>query len=452
MARTEPARGMRDFLPEDVRRREYVIGVIKRVYERYAFEPLETPAAENLETLMGKYGEEGNQLIFKILKRGEHEASGQADLALRYDLTVPLARVIAHHQSKLPRLFKRYQIQPVWRADRPARGRFREFYQCDVDSLGSVSPLVEAELCAAVSDVLTGLGFGDFVIRINHRQLLTALMNAAGIGFDQHGSALVALDKLDKIGDEGVAQELASRGIAADARQKLLGFFTRVGGLGTMSTGGEVLDAAAEFLGSDAEGSAAVANLRQILALAAGIDEANNRFRIDLTLARGLSYYTGAIMEINVADLAGSLGGGGRYDNLVGMFLGQSIPACGFSLGLERILVVMTERGMFPPSLATTPADVMVAVFEAADTPHAMHLASRLRQEGLRVFVYPDADKIGKQIKYADSRGIPFVAILGSDEIAKQTVTVKHLAAQTQRTYDQAAAGGAILEELNRRG
>src|SRR6188474_1482824 len=168
--KTQPARGMRDFLPADVRKREYVIGVIKQIYERYGFEPLETPAVENIETLMGKYGEEGNQLIFKILKRGEHEATGQADLALRYDLTVPLARVIAHHQSALPRLFNRYQIQPVWRADRPARGRFREFYQCDVDALGSTAPAVEAELCAAVADALLELGFTDFVIRLNHRQ------------------------------------------------------------------------------------------------------------------------------------------------------------------------------------------------------------------------------------------------------------------------------------------
>src|SRR6187431_1401217 len=198
MARTEPARGMRDYLPEDIRRREYVIGVIRRVYERYGFEPLETPAVENLETLMGKYGDEGNQLIFKILKRGEHEASGQADLALRYDLTVPLARVIAHHQGKLPRLWKRYQIQPVWRADRPARGRFREFYQCDVDFLGSTSPVVEAELCGAVADVLLELGFSDFKIRINHRQLLTALLNFVGIPAALHGPALVAVDKLDK--------------------------------------------------------------------------------------------------------------------------------------------------------------------------------------------------------------------------------------------------------------
>ena len=213
MPRSEPARGMRDFLPEDVRRREYVIGKIKAVYERYGFEPLETPAVENLETLLGKYGDEGNKLIFKILKRGEHEATGQADLALRYDLTVPLARVVAQHQAKLPRLFKRYQIQPVWRADRPARGRFREFYQCDVDSLGSTSPAIEAELCAAVADAMTELGFSDFVIRINHRNLLTALLDAAGIDAALHGSVLVALDKLDKVGPDGVAAEVAERGV-----------------------------------------------------------------------------------------------------------------------------------------------------------------------------------------------------------------------------------------------
>src|SRR5499427_8096747 len=179
MQSTKPPSGTRDFLPEDIRRREHVIGVVRRVYERYGFEPLETPAFENIETLLGKYGEEGNKLIFKILRRGEHEASGEVDLALRYDLTVPLARVVAQYQSELPRLFKRYQIQPVWRADRPARGRFREFYQCDIDAIGSTSPVVEAELCAAVSDVLMELGFSDFVIRINHRRLLAAVLTAA---------------------------------------------------------------------------------------------------------------------------------------------------------------------------------------------------------------------------------------------------------------------------------
>src|SRR5438034_8456814 len=191
---TKPPGGTRDFLPDDIRRREYVIGVVRGVYERYGFEPLETPAFENIETLVGKYGDEGNKLIFKILKRGEHESSGEADLALRYDLTVPLARVVAQYRNELPRLFKRCQIQPVWRADRPARGRFREFYQCDVDSLGSTSPVVEAELCAAMSDALTGLGFNDFVIRINHRELLTSILSEAGVGAHQHGAAWVAHD------------------------------------------------------------------------------------------------------------------------------------------------------------------------------------------------------------------------------------------------------------------
>jgi len=443
--RTEPARGMRDFLPDDIRRRAYVIGVITRVYERYGFEPLETPAVENLDTLMGKYGEEGNQLIFKILKRGVHESSGEADLALRYDLTVPLARVVAQHQSKLPRLFKRYQIQPVWRADRPARGRFREFYQCDVDALGSTAPAVEAELCAAVSDALIELGFSDFVIRINHRQLLTALLGAAGVPADKHGDALVAIDKLDKIGADGVTREFAQRGIGAEAGSALLAMF-RSG-----DQAGAEFERLARFVGGDPAGQLALDNLRAITTLAAHTSAAE-KLRLDPTLARGLSYYTGAIMEINVADLAGSLGGGGRYDNLVGMFLGQEVPACGFSLGLERILVVMTERGMFPPALQLAPADVMTAVFDAGDLPHALRAAAVLRAAGLRVLVYPDADKIGKQIKYADTRGIPFVAILGGDEITAGTVTIKHLAAKDQQTYALDAAGPAIRERLTQRG
>jgi histidyl-tRNA synthetase len=443
--RTEPARGMRDFLPEDVRRREYVIGIIKRVYERYGFEPLETPAVENIETLLGKYGDEGNQLIFKILKRGEHEATGQADLALRYDLTVPLARVVAQYQSKLPRVFKRYQIQPVWRADRPARGRFREFYQCDVDSLGSTSPTVEGELCAAVADALMELGFNDFVIRINHRELLTAILRRAGVGAHQQNDALVALDKLDKIGPQGVDAELATRGIEEQARNSLLQVFLRD------ANEGDSLARVAAFVTGDEAGQQAVANLQAIAGLVEGTN-ARGKLRFDPSLARGLSYYTGAIMEINVADLAGSLGGGGRYDNLVGMFLGQNIPACGFSLGLERILVVMTERNMFPPTLATTPADVMIATFDPAGAGAAFRLAATLRSAGLRVLVYPDAEKIGKQIKYADSRGIPFVALLGEDEIKAGTVTVKNLSAQTQATYDQSAAAAALLEGLKQRG
>src|SRR5467141_946656 len=205
--KTQPARGMRDFLPEDVRKREYVIGVIKEVYERYGFEPLETPAVENIETLLGKYGEEGNQLVFKILKRGVHEATGEADLALRYDLTVPLARVVAEYREKLPKFFKRYQIQPVWRADRPARGRFREFYQCDIDAIGSTSPVVDAEILGAGPEILTKLAFHDFTIRLNHRELLGALLKAGGVPLPLQADALVAIDKLDKVGRQGVENE-----------------------------------------------------------------------------------------------------------------------------------------------------------------------------------------------------------------------------------------------------
>lgn len=437
---TQPARGMRDFLPADVRRRDYVIGVVKEVYERYGFEPLETPAVENIETLTGKYGEEGNQLIFKILKRGEHEKSGEADLALRYDLTVPLARVVAEYKEKLPKFFKRYQIQPVWRADRPARGRFREFYQCDVDVLGSRSMLVEAEICAAASDVLSKLGFQDFSVRLNHRQALTGVLQAAGIALDKHDSALIALDKLDKIGVDGVSKEFAARGIESEAGVKLLQFFI---GLRSLDRAAEIaagedleqkkvglnnaiLGRLVEFVQDNELGARGIDELRTILkfANAAGIGE---YVEIDPTLARGLSYYTGAIMEINVKDLQGSLGGGGRYDNLVGMFAGQNIPACGFSLGLERIIVVMTEREMFPSKLVSSPADVMVTIWSEPNAEDAISLAKELRATGLRVNVYPTPDKIGNQFKYASSRGIPIVAVLGDDELAQGEVSLKDL-------------------------
>src|SRR5213594_2559315 len=222
---TKPPSGTRDFLPEEVRRREHVIRIVASVYQRYGFEPLETPALENIETLTGKYGEEGNRLIFKVLRRGEHEASGETDLALRYDLTVPLARVVAQYRNELPRLFKRYQIQPVWRADRPARGRFREFYQCDIDAMGSTSPVVEADILSAVSDILTTLGFDDFTVRLNHRGVLAALLETAGVPATQHGVALVALDKLDKIGADGVGKELAARGIPEAAAAKAMTYF-----------------------------------------------------------------------------------------------------------------------------------------------------------------------------------------------------------------------------------
>ena len=442
MPSTQPARGMRDFLPADLRRRAFVIDVIARVYQRYGFEPLETPAVENIETLLGKYGEEGNQLIFKILKRGEHAASGQADLALRYDLTVPLARVVAEHRATLPKFFKRYQIQPVWRADRPARGRFREFYQCDVDAIGSTSLMVEAELCAAASEALTTLGFADFSIRLNHRAVLDGMLSAAGVVAGQHGDALVALDKLDKIGRDGVLKEFEARGLAPDSGERLLDLLARIAEAQASSLAdpnGAALHLLAEFVGTHEAGLRGLAELRDLLALAPATAAAAH-LRIDPSLARGLSYYTGAIVEIAVPDLAGSLGGGGRYDGLVGMFLekGAQIPACGFSLGLERIIVVMTERGMFPASLAGSSADVMVTVWNADARAASLALAHDLRAAGLRVDVYPEADKLGKQMKYAASRDIPVAAILGDDEIATGMVAVKDLRSGAQVTVPRA--------------
>ncbi len=450
---------MRDFLPAEVRRREYVIGVIKEVYERYGFEPLETPAAENIETLMGKYGEEGNQLIFKILKRGEHEKTGEADLALRYDLTVPLARVVAEYRDKLPKFFKRYQIQPVWRADRPARGRFREFYQCDVDVLGSRSMIVETEICAAASEVLTRLGFNDFQIRLNHRYALTGVLQSAGIPELLHDDALVALDKLDKIGREGVEKEFRERGIEPESGRKLLEFFIELGTLeraAEIATGNDetqkrrALNAATlgrlvEFVRANELGAWGIDELRSILKLseASGISA---RIRIDPSLARGLSYYTGAIMEINVKDLPGSLGGGGRYDNLVGAFLGEDVPACGFSLGLERIIFVMTERKMFPPAMVGTPADVMVGIWSSDTIVESMQLANELRAAGLRVDLYPEADKLGKQFKYASTRSIPFVAIIGDDERARGEVAIKNMQTGDQKSVKRTAVANTLKE------
>lgn len=424
-AKTQPARGMRDFLPEDVRKREYVIGVIKEVYERYGFEPLETPAAENIETLMGKYGEEGNQLIYKILKRGVHEGTGEADLALRYDLTVPLARVVAEYRDKLPKFFKRYQIQPVWRADRPARGRYREFYQCDVDVLGSRSMIVEAEIISASSEVLNKLGFTDFVVRLNHRKVLAGILDAAGIAAEKHETALVALDKLDKIGTEGVLREFAQREVLSeDASKELLALF---------ETKEQVLERLEKFIGSHAIGLEGIKELREIIEYTS----AQSVVRLDPSLARGLSYYTGAIIEIQVKELAGSMGGGGRYDNLVGMFLGQDIPACGFSLGLERIILIMGEQNMFPENVLRSPADVMVAIWNEDSILQSVALAQQLRASGLRVDLYPEADKLGKQFKYASSRGVPFVAVLGDDERARGEVALKNMTTGEQVAIPQ---------------
>ncbi|MFN9945377.1 MAG: histidine--tRNA ligase [Planctomycetota bacterium] len=426
---TKPPSGMRDFLAADVARRRHVLGVVQRVYESFGFVPLETPTIENLTTLLGKYGPEGDQLLYRILHRRERlqralavPAPTELDLSdegLRYDLTVPLARVVANYRD-LPAYYKRYQIQPVWRADRPAKGRFREFYQCDVDITGTKSVVADAEVCGAVAGVLEQLGFTDFEIHVNHRELLRAFVGVAGIPAEREASALIALDKLDKVGEDGVKSELAEKGFSREQADKLMGSLLRAKEPGGLHRIGD-----ADEWGMYANSLAVPKHaLLELFAVAAD-GPAGKRLKFDPTLARGLSYYTGPIFEITCAGLAGSMGGGGRYDNLIGMFKKQQVPAVGFSLGLERVLLVMEERGMFPP-LGVGP---QVLLCRMADVPAAaaVQVATALRSQGLRVEVFADTPQMGKQLGYANTLGAPFAAILGTAELAAGTVALKHL-------------------------
>lgn len=434
---TAPLSGMRDFLPLDVLRRNYVISIIERVYQSYGFEPLETPTMERLSTLLGKYGEEGDQLIFRILKRGEklQEAlqanpteNSVGDAGLRYDLTVPLARVVAEYRSKLPRFFKRYQIQPVYRADRPAKGRYREFYQCDLDIVGSHSQIVEAEVLAAGAQILQELGFGEthpFALRLNHRGILRGLLETAGISPAQESDALVAVDKLDKIGMDGVRRELAGRGIASAAAETLLQTMATA-----PQTNVETLGWLGDLLEDSEVGSRGVADLKQVLGYSQD-SPAAAYLRVDPYLARGLSYYTGAIFEIEFPGFSGSGGGGGRYDELIGMFSGQNMPSCGFSLGLERIILLMEEQAMFPAQLAGQP-QVLVTQFDESTVAASFQLAQTLRKAGLRVDLYPEIDRYGKQFKYADERNIRYAVLASGREIEASVVAVKDLTSGEQ--------------------
>ena len=432
---TKPASGFRDFLPADTARREYVFQIIEEVYQSYGFERLDTPCVERLDTLMGKYGEEGDQLIFKILQRGEKlqralesdspSDTDLADMGLRYDLTVPLARVYAQHRNSLPRYFKRYQIAPVWRADRPQRGRFREFVQCDVDVVGSKSMTVEAEVTAALAQILNRLEFTGFRIHLNHRGVLRALITVSGIVADKETDALVAIDKLDKVGIVGVQKELDERGISAASSSTLLGILSKFKSPSDAEFSNEdTLSLLEEHLGSDEHGRQALGELKELLSLAMSGPAAAS-LKLDPFLARGLSYYTGPIFEIRSDDFSGSLGGGGRYDGLIGMFMKEDVPACGFSLGVERILVLLEERQQL--QIPSANADVMVALWDADSAPECIKLAHELRASGLRVDIYNDLDKYKKQFAYADSRNIGFVAILGPNELANSVVSVKNL-------------------------
>ena len=440
MVSLNPAKGTRDLLPAAARRRQYIVDTIRAVYEQHGFEPLSTPAFERLDTLMGKYGDEGDQLIFRILKRGaaldralaaEPTQDTLTDLALRYDLTVPLARVVAAYGNDIPRFFRRYQIEPVWRADRPQKGRFREFTQCDADIVGCKSQVADAEVLSCMATGLSRLGFDDeVVIRVNHRDVLFGMIEAAGIPADLEVTALVAVDKLDKVGWDGVTKELMERGVGQDSAARLKEILEGDTGLPGIS---------AALEGSE-RGRRGAAELTELFGLVA---QAGVRFtKFDPSLARGLSYYTGPIFEAIHPKLAGSIAGGGRYDNLVGMFLGRDVPAVGFTLGLDRLEVVMDELGLFPT--ARSGPDAIIAFM--GDAGVSLGLASLLREAGLRVDVYPEPGKFKRQFQYAQEIGARFFLVVGDDELAAGEVTVKELATREQERLPRAA----VAERLRR--
>ncbi len=429
MADVRNARGTRDLLPAQMHARLWVLDKVRAIFARYGFEPLETPAFENIDTLMGKYGDEGEKLIFRILERGEGGREGKADLALRYDLTVPLARVVAQNPA-LPMPFKRYQVQPVWRADRPQKGRYREFYQCDADIVGINSRVADAECLAVASDALTELGFaGRFQIKLNHRKLLSAIVAAAGAA-EREGEVLVAIDKLDKVGVPGVTKELGERGFDAAVIDRLWAILAAP----------DDLDAVADAVGEAA--LAPAAELREVLAHAAALGATGVAF--DATLARGLGYYTGPVFEAVITDGGvGSVSGGGRYDGLVGMFSKRDVPAVGISLGLERLLVVMEERGMLPTGGTRT--RVLVTRFAPELDGAALAAARTLRDAGVLVETWLGAPgKLGNQFKYADQRGIPFAVVIGPDEAAAGVAKVKDLKTGEQREVALAALAAAV--------
>lgn len=460
MARIAPSsvKGTRDYLPRDLVRRNRVFGLLRETFERYGYEPLETPAVENTRVLEGKYGEEGERLLFRVLKRGNDlEAAVRAldaspdvprdvgelsrrlaDMALRYDLTVPFARVIAAHQNDIVFPFRRYQMQPVWRADRPQRGRYREFYQCDVDCVGSHSITVEAEMLAMVSEVFDRLGFSDYTIRINHRALLSALMAGVGVVEQQRVAALVAIDKLDKIGAEGVREELTQAGIAPAVSIALLGALTISG------TPREMLAALEDTVGASEDGAHALRDLGELLGHLEALGVALTRYTLDIATVRGLAYYTAIICEFNVTGAAiGSLGGGGRYDKLIGQFLGRDLPCVGISFGIDRIFTAMDLLGLWADD-ATTATQVLVTHFSAETIPAALALARVLRDAGLRTEVYAEARDIGPQLAFASKKGIPVACILGPDEIARGEVTLRDMRTRAQRAVPLATAAAEM--------
>ena len=432
-----PPSGTRDLFPADVLLRRRTFAAIQDVFERHGFEPLDTPAFERLDVLTGKYGEEGEQLIVRILRRGEHAASGEADLALRYDLTVPLARVVARYGSQLPQPFKRYQIASVWRADRPGRGRFREFTQCDIDVAGAGSLVADASVILALSDALAAIGLTGVTVHLNDRDALHGLIAAYGIPEALGASALTALDKLAKIGADGVAAELRDRGIAPSA----------VDALHADLTANDPNAAIVARVGTDERGRGGLDRIAELIALlpdAAGIDIVH-----DPVLARGLGYYTGPVFEITHPALDASIAAGGRYDGLIGMFGDEPVPAVGGSLGLERILLILAEQQGVEAGGPGPGPDVFATILEPADAADVLAVATRLRAAGISVDVFGGEGRMKKQLRHADRRGARFALVRGADERVAGSVTLKELATGEQTTLTEPEAIRFLLERLS---
>jgi histidyl-tRNA synthetase len=469
MARIAPvnAKGTRDYLPRDLIRRNRVFSLLRETFEHHGYEPLETPAVETTEVLEGKYGEEGDRLLFRVLKRGESlqravrslaTENGPdeysvaslsrtlSDEALRYDLTVPFARVVAAHQNELVLPFRRYQIQPVWRADRPQRGRYREFYQCDVDCVGSRSLTVDAEMIAIHFDVFSQLGFTNFVTHINHRGLLSSLMTACEVPEPQRVATLTVMDKLDKIGRSGVRAELSRLDLDQRSVDRLMEVTDLAGSPQAM------LDALRPTVGHLPEGSQALEDLSQVFQYTALMGVSPSHISFDLSLVRGLSYYTGSIYETMLTGSGlGSLGSGGRYDQLIGQFTGRDLPCVGISFGLDRIFDAQKEQGLLSDQ-ETTITQVLVTLFSAETLAPAFALARQLRSAGIRTEISTEPKDLGSQLKFASKKGVPVAVILGPDEIAAGKVLLRNLVGRTERAVDLQEAVGATLTMLQSTG
>ncbi|MCR4681580.1 MAG: histidine--tRNA ligase [Bacteroidales bacterium] len=432
-------KGTRDFTPTEMMRRNYIFDTIRSVFYKHAYLPIETPSMENLSTLMGKYGEEGDRLLFKILNSGDFTkgvdfndndmsvnklATKLCEKGLRYDLTVPFARFVVQHQNEITFPFKRYQMQPVWRADRPQKGRYREFYQCDADIIGSTSLLNEAELVEITDEIFRKFGIA-VVMKINNRKILSGIAEVVGAS-DKVTDLCVCMDKLDKIGQEAVCAEMLERGICDEAIGKLQPIFN-FGELSNADKIGKLKD----LLAGSEIGMQGVEELVTVLDYVKDMGLATE-LEIDITLARGLNYYTGAIFEVKAKDAAmGSISGGGRYDNLTGIFGLKNMSGVGISYGAERIYDVLNELNLFPAEILN-PVKVFFVNFGGEDEKYALNALRTIRNAGISGEIYPDHAKIGKQMSYANAKAIPFVVMAGENERKNNTFTVKDMNSGTQ--------------------